>query len=265
MKLYKNTLVSFLAFMVLACSNDDNGLNRESDLLLKKVTQSISSFDEDVVTTYTYEDNKPIKIHRYLGKNSDELSEEIIYDNDKPVRVSYYQNDELFKYALISYNDENISEVNVYSVEDKHLSYSVFSYVDNKLFKQETYGKSYDSDDFVLYNIISYTHSFNNIKTIDSENLYGLNTPAKRSINLTLDDKNHFYKNANFYYKILSARNDYGVNSNNVLTETFEIDNNPQSVYTYRYQYEYNEFNFPTTARKYDSQGVLVSTILFEY
>lgn len=237
----KKTIILFFTAFILSCSSNDNITNNETNL--KLVKEIITYASNSITRNYIYQNNVLSKITGN-DANSEEDDQTFIYNNGRLSKIKLYTRQNINEPAkpttiVMSYSGENIE--------------SYTSSFDDNSNPSTTYTNIYVNDrlDFQITNNGNqgFRHEY-----YSNGNLYKIkNNSSDLFIYNSYDNKKNpyylVYPDPYLRMQIYSP--------NNVLNA---IGNN----YTETYEYEYNNYDYPTKITK-RVNGTIQSTTIFIY
>ncbi len=248
-------LVLILTFSVfVSCSKDNNS---ENQLVIKKVTEEVfySNSSDVSIQTFIYENNKFIKS---IGSDGKYVC--FVYDGDKITKTNRFSaNNEFLKSTNLTYDGANLVKVE----SDNGESRSVFFYQNGKLSRQEA-GYIINSE-YAPSAKLEYSFDGNNNLVQVLNTSYYQNVTTSKSV-YTYDDKNNPTKNMNKYLRLIfSTEGINGLSENNRVSQDsyFPISNTTPDKY--KYEYIFNNDNYPTTIKRLTQSGRLISNTTIEY
>ena len=265
----KQILLIVLCSTLFNCETEstdttDNSSNDDSTLI-KRIVYNKDTSDE-FTEIYNYDGNKLTSID--LSDNS-----KYVYsydDNNNLVGENYFEEDELIVSIDIEYNTED--KIATYTetffepsgLDDRQYEY-IFTHNNDGTITNQIY-VNYDNSDFELSRTETITLNGENIASISDDDGY--------TISFTYDDKNNAFKNIHAIEVLnILSENEFGAfiygNTNNI-TSYIESDDssNSDDNFTDRFEYTYNEKNYPITniyTSQYGNEDADVETIEYFY
>ncbi|MFH4965267.1 hypothetical protein V8G69_09720 [Gaetbulibacter sp. M235] len=263
-------LLFTLCLTFFACSTESTDTPEEENpadnTLLKKIIYNKGTVDE-YSETYNYNGNKLISVVGTDG--SEEWKNVYTYDdNDNLIKDDYFDADGHIASVVLEYNSENkIATYTETFLESSGLGdrkyKSVFTYNNDGTLTNKVY-VSYSNSDFEL----GWTETI----TLNGKNIAEIADDEGYKISYGYDDKNGMFKNIHAIEVLnILSENEFGAyiygNTNNIVSYV-ESDTSISGNYNDKYEYTYNEKNYPKTCiytSQYGNGYEDIETIEFFY
>lgn len=260
-------LATIVAFSFFSCSEDDHKntlINEpqpeetETGLMVKKITQTThfgGMGDEVSVTDFTYNDNQLTSTQTLAGGNV--YGSEFHYDGFKVISVDYTRNGSADGLTTFYYNGEALNYTLSGESQEERTNYN---FSNGNLSNITVY---IDGTAPVLLQSSNFTYSNGNV----AQEMRTSPSFGTSKLVYTYDGKNSPFKGMNKYLKLVMSNEGFdGLSASNPLTKKayYPIDDTtPQEYY---YILEYNEQNYPTLIKRYNSESdFLISETAIEY
>ncbi len=255
----KNNFKYLVAFFVLisiaACSGDDSASSASNRVLVKKITQTSSIFNEPAqILQFEYDGTKLSKLI------SGDFHLVYSYDGNKISTVGYfYQGTQLTHTKTFNYEGEQLVSI---IDDDFSSSTTSFTYDQSGKLATETFGHEPIQG--------SWIEDQKHVFSYSGENVSGkeivLNTGSVDH-SYTFDNHPNAFRDMNRYFRLTLSSQGYDVRSqNNALSHSVY---NPQAPGNFNdattYDITYNESGFPEKIVKRSQNGTALITTLFEY
>lgn len=262
LQLLKPTILTIVLTAFISCSSDENKNldptkpTTKTILIPKKISAIENYFNiEKYTVEFNYTDDFLIA-NFVLKNNNKQIHTKAEYEDGKLARF-YNDTSDTNNVAILNYNNKN----QLIGMDTPHLPTMIFSYNTNNQVIETNI-------DHLLVSKYTYDTTGNIEKAKMVVTVPGQTAIEKRKF--TYDDKNPPFKYTNYSFELdvselLSEINFIYKPTNNPLTEESDNGGEADNLYNYKYEYTYNEYDFPITIKKITNSGKVLEERTYEY